>query len=301
MSNKRNVEKGRGAFEGKVRKKRKGNVYLLVLLLILVCVSITGVSARYIQQRDVNVLARAKMFYFTSDMLTENGAVYELNPQTTSVTFSLRNHIDAFRETEGQIQYKVYVYTNGNKNPETLVKRAALNAENKTDEITFAVSMGNEYRVVAESLCEGPEGGYVKTISATFIVIDEPTGLYKHISGWDLHVVQLTVWTEAVEGDVTVRFPAGLVPDATDSLLAGVINYSNGTYLTGEVPAVRFGEFASRTYRFFKDDPMAKYHVSDFGVFLEDDDGDLKAAVAGIPDSAVQYKRGTAVPENPDQ
>lgn len=252
--------------KGKYRRKFS-KIYLWVLALILVGASVWGVSAKYIQQREQDLLAEARMFYFTSDLLKEEGADYVLNPDTTSVTFTLRNHIDELRYSDDEIQYDVYV------DDVQLGSTAALNMENQTDEITFSVQPGRTYRVRAVG-----NAGYQKVLTATFEVLPYETGFYKHLVDQpSSNYVLLTVWTQNLSGNVTVNFPAGLIPDATDPDLDEVHNYTSGHYTQGSV-TVSFDVYSSKTYRFFKENPGNSYSVGDFTVSMGN-----TAAVPGTP------------------
>lgn len=248
-------------------KRKHRGIFLWVLALILVGASVWGVSAKYIQQREQDLLAQAKMFYFTSDLLKEEGAQYTLNPDTESVTFKLKNHIDALRYSEDDIQYDVYV------NDVKLGNTASLTSANQTDEITIHVEPGNTYVVRAVG-----NAGYQKVLTATFEVLPYATGFYKHlVDEPNSHYVLLTVWTQNLSGDVTVSFPAGLIPDATDPDLDDIQNYTGGHYTQGSV-ALSFGVYSSKTYRFFKENPESTYSVGDFTVTMGN-----TTAVPGTP------------------
>lgn len=244
--------------KGKYERRRKHrSVYIWMLALILTGASVWGVSAKYMQQREQEMLVQAEMFYFTSDLLTEEGAVYTINPDTTSISFTLNNFIDSFRVSEDEIQYEVYV------NNEQLGGTAVLNESKHTAKITFDVEAGQTYGVRAVG-----NAGYTKTLSATFEVAEKPTGFFKHLDNSNSNYVLLTVWTEQISGEVTVSFPDGLIPDTTNSELENIKNYDNGSYIAGSITGIRLEEYHSRTYRFFKEDPSRAYSVDDFTVTM---------------------------------
>ena len=247
--------------KGKYQKKRRfRGAYLWVLALILLGTAVWGVSAKYAQQREQELLVQAELFYFTSDRLMENGEDYTMNPDTTSIRFSLNNFADSRRSSECDIQYTVYI--NEEQYGETGLLQPILNP---SDEITFPVQPGNTYVVRVEG-----DAGYTKTLSATFTVLAEPAGFYKHLDTSSPSFVLLTVWTQNLAGDVTVAFPADLIPDGTDSALATVNNYNLQTkeYSGATTPAVYFSEYSSRTYRFFRDDPTIAYNIEQFTVTM---------------------------------
>ena len=247
-------------------KGKPGAVYLWALVLILIGSAVWGVSAKYAQKREEQLLVQAKMFYFTSDLLTEDGAEYTLNSDTTSVRFTLNNFADALRVSEDPIQYTYTV--NGEKSA-----TGQLDSTNKSKTITFSVKAGETYTVSATGIA-----GYEKTLSATFKVAEAPAGFYKHLDTSDEYYVLLTVWTQDVSGDVTVRFPEGLIPDTTDEKMANVQNYTAGGYTSGVVPESNYGKYSSQTYRFFKVDPALVYTVKNFSVKMGDQE-----AVSGTP------------------
>ena len=239
--------------------KFRGAAYIWLLVAILLSASVWGVSARYIQQRQQDLLAQAKMFYFSSNLLTEaDGTVYTLNPDTASVTIILKNHMDSLRVSEDDIQYSIYVNDVKQGATERLTGGAA---SEKT--FTLDVEAGESYTVKAVG-----NAGYTKTLEAKFDVLQTPKKFYKHVDALDDHVLLLTVWTEDVSGDVTVPFPEGLIPDNTDSKLAGTRNLSGSSYGAGETDAFELHEYESVTYRFFKDSPGMNYTADQFTVLM---------------------------------
>lgn len=249
---------------GNKQNKKGRGVYLWALVLILIGASVWGVLAKYVWQREQDLLVEAKTFYFASDLLTEEGAEYTLNPGTNSVTFTLKNHIDEKRYSECEIQYDVYV---DNVKQGTT---AVLNDGNKTDEVTFAVEAGKTYQVRAVG-----NAGYTKTLSATFTVQTLPDGFYKYLEPDTAsdYFVLLTVWTENVSGNVKVQFPDGLIPDATDPDLAAIDNY-DGSYKSASTGEIGFSGYSSKTYRFFKESPSRIYSVNEFEVTMGQQEAD---------------------------
>ena len=255
-------------------KVKRYRATLTVLILLLAAASVWGVSAKYAQQREQNMLIEAKMFYFTSNLLLKNGTPdpYVLNADTENVTFTLKNHLDEFRISEDDIQYDVYI--NGVKYKNTSVLGGG--STNFAD-ITFPVVAGSTYEVRVEG-----NAGYRKTLSATFKVSDPLQGFYMHLDAdaTDRYYVLLTVWTENVSGNVTVAFPDELIPDTTDTALAGIMNYNESTdTYTGDVTGnILFEPYTSRTFRFFKDNLTRVYSVGDFTVMMGSN-----AATPGTP------------------
>jgi hypothetical protein len=126
---------------------------------------------------------------------------------------------------------------------------AAEVAKTDTEVVLGNLKDGYEYRVTVTA-----NGGYVKTLSATFAVAPAKNGFFANVDKADSDYVILTVWTENVSGEVTVTVPAGLIPDTTDAALAGIDNYENDTYNQFSfTDSTSFASvFSSRSYRFFK-------------------------------------------------
>lgn len=254
------------------KKHRPGRKLPLVFALaaaVLLGAVIWGVAAKYTQESSGSAVVRAREFYFTSDLLTESAStVYYLNPGTESVSFTLSRMEDGLRNAEGEtVSWKVT--TNGG----TLsASTGTLTEENYTQTVTLSgLSDGGTYTVTAVG-----SAGYQKTLSATFAVQTSPTGFYKYVDNTDPACVLLTVWTENCSGMVTVTFPDGLIPDATDEDLdGGPNNYNNGTY-SSDTLTQEYGEYHSHTYRFFKQNGSAAYAATNFSVKLNDTEATVK-------------------------
>ena len=254
--------------------KFRGAAYIWLLIAILISASVWGVSARYIHQREQDILAKAKMFYFTSNLLTEEqDTKYILNPGTTSVEIILKNHTDSLRFSEDNIQYNIYV--NDAKQGETELLTGGITSQG---EFILTVESRKTYTVRAEG-----NAGYTKNLYATFEVLDTPKHFYKHVDAEDKNVVLLTVWTEDLSGEVTVQFPAELIPDTTGGTWAAITNYEGGSYTEKTTAAVPLGTYGSITYRFFKDTPGKAYTINQFNVLLKTDTQEI-TAIKGIPE-----------------
>lgn len=254
--------------------KFRGAAYIWLLIAILISASVWGVSARYIQQREQDILAKAKMFYFTSNLLTEEEDThYTLNPGTTSVEITLKNHVDSLRFSEDDIQYNIYV--NDAKQGGTEPLTGGTTSQGK---FILTVESGKTYTVRAEG-----NAGYTKNLYATFEVLDTPKNVYKYVDAEDKNVVLLTVWTEDIAGEVTVQFPAELIPDTTGGDWAAITNYQGGSYKTAITEKVDLAAYGSITYRFFKDTPGSNYTINQFNVLLKTDTQEITAK-KGIPE-----------------
>lgn len=258
--------------EKKNKKISRRNVLAIGILAALVIplgAVVSGVSAKYMKKvDDQTTVVRAREFYFTSDLLKENGAVYPLNPGTDTISFEVRNYADDLRYSEGQITFTVEaggatvtVEPEGNTLPGAQKSSAVVTLSDLEDGRTYTV------RVVGS-------GGYQKQLSAEFEILAPGTQVYKYLqmdpSG---AFVLLTVWTENVSGNVAISAPAGLIPDATDGMLAGIRNYNAGQgkyQAMANQNAGTLGAYSSHTYRFFLETPFAEYNVDGFEVTVGD-------------------------------
>jgi len=246
------------------KPSRKRLIWVVLLALVLLIAGIGGVSAKYVKDfGGTDALVRAKEFYFSSDLLTENGAEYTLNPGTKEITFVLRNHDDQLRYSEDAVNYTVAVEGGGTVSPNN--GSLSGNEINSTVTVTLSgLQDGESYTVTATG-----KAGYKKSLTATFSVAKPGENVYKHLDNSDLSgsYVLLTVWTENVSGEVTISFPAGLIPDATDPLLSDIQNYKDGKYQkAADGTAGDLEAYSSHTYRFFLEEPFAEFTADSFFV-----------------------------------
>lgn len=268
--------------------------YGIIALLLVAFLCVGGISAKYIHQNSERNLFAAKEFYFTSDLLKEEGASYVLNSNTTSFTFTLRNNADELRFSEDDIAYTVTVtgkdLENGDVTP--LINRGTdTPTSNEMENVKLAGDTVSVDTITVSNLVSGKtyevtatgNAGYKTTLTATFTISDEGENIYKYLDTSNEAYVVLTVWTENIIGTVNISFPEvpGLIPDNTDVILRGVQNYqaadatqnlSDGYLaITAENPiadAESFTEeYSSRTYRFFIDE-ASDFNVEKFNVVL---------------------------------
>lgn len=237
-----------GKYENK-QKRPFGKLPILLLLVLLIAVlavwQVPGLVARYTQEQSSQALLKAKEFYFTSDLLQPGGASYTLNPGTQSISFILRNHADTLRFSEVNVSYTVNVTGNATLDSTSGILSGTGNQSTKTVTLS-GLKSGESYTVTATGT-----GGYSQTISATFTVAGQGSGVFKHTAE-SAEYILLTLWTEDTSGDVSITLPDHLIPDSTDSRLAGIQNFANGSYSGGTFSAGSLSGFESHTYRFFK-------------------------------------------------
>lgn len=244
-----------GKYEKKAPKFRPGRkLPVIILSLVLVVVialawQMPDIMAKYTQQTDSQGLLKAREFYFTSDLLMAGGAEYTLNPGTSQISFELRNHADGLRYSEVNVSFTVSVEGGGTLDIASGLLTGTADSSTKTVKLS-GLQPGNSYTVTATGT-----GGYEKVLSATFTVAAEGTGIYKNTVETPEYI-QLTVWTENVSGDVQITLPDHLIPDATDSRLSAIRNYTDGSYQGGTYAAGTLGAYESHVYRFFKEDGL---------------------------------------------
>ena len=235
---------------GKYHKKkthRKGNlrVCLVLMLVMLVSGGIGTTVAKYIQSTGGKIMMKAPEFYFTSDLLTEDGNVsYMLNSNTTQVQFLLRSTGDELRNSDMKIGYTVSLEKPQDASGYLDITEAELTGTEKTKTVTLRdMQPGVTYTVTAIG-----EAGYSQELSATFRVADKDQNVYKNLTQSPDGYLLLTVWTHNVAGTLNIRFPEGLVPDNTNPDMESVFNRdpSRASSFTSD-----FTKYSSKTYRFF--------------------------------------------------
>jgi len=228
-----------------------------LVAVVLTAGLVWGVGAKYSKESVHVSTVKAGEFIFTSDLLTEAGATYTINADTgntVSVEFLLSN-TEGLRVSEMDVDYEVKVYQADGVTLATEVvttpNSGTMTANKKTSQtVTISgLEPGTTYQVTAVG-----SKGYEKTLKATFIINVKDFGVFQNIVE-TAEYIELTVWTKNSSGDVKINTPAGLIPDSTDAMLAGIHNYNNetGTYTAISNAAVgSLGTYSSHVYRFFK-------------------------------------------------
>lgn len=264
-------------------KKRPLRAASLLLIAVLATSALFGGSilAKYVREQTERGPVKALEFYVESDLLTEQGKTYELQAGTASVSFSLQNYIGTGayqRLSEVPITYTVKV-----EGTEGATVHPADNGEGATSEYT-AKALENDAtdtKLTVSNLKPGgtytvtvtANGGYEKTLKATFKVKAAEDGFFMHVDDSDANVVILTVWTQNISGDVTITpdIDNTLIPDNT---CAGLEKMKVG----GEATIENFGTYTAKEFRFFKPSEYAGNAI--FTVTL---DGNIKTATERTP------------------
>ena len=248
-------------------KSKKAIIVLIAVLAGLILGSVGAVVAKYANERKGDRILSAKQFYFESNYLTLNNKSYSLNSTQSSVTIELYNFENEWRISEVDTSYTVTVVSDDTeflidgKKTDTKTYSATKNVETTIKVYLTDLKPGKSYEITAVA-----NGGYTKTLKATFTVKETSDGFYMNVESETNYVI-LTVWTQNTSGEVSVSFPAGLIPDATDPFLKEIdVNYEDGSYKSGGF-TFNIGTYSSRSFRFFK---ANNYVSSDFTVMMGD-------------------------------
>lgn len=208
-----------------------------------------GVIAKYIAEDMQEPLYVAKAFYFESDYLVQpiGGSFpqYTLQTGVNEIQFTLKNHVDELRFSEVDIEYKVVLTKDGEMLSQTTTGNLAKN--NKSDKkIEFKDLAEGTY--IIEATATAP---YVKVLKAQFTIVDNKDEICAQVyDAAKSPVLQLTVTSEDYEGEIDIRWPEGVLPDNTDSLLQGVTTNSC---------KVEIQKYSEYTFQFFKTNPNEVY------------------------------------------
>lgn len=228
----------------------------ILILLSLFCVSIffiSIVSAKYMHQTENTGTITAKEFYFKSDIL--DGNTHTVTADTTgtaSVKITLMNHEDELRYSETDISYEIKIKNDAGedvttKNSEGLTGTLE-KGENHDAAITIqGLQAGRIYTITASTT----GNSYSKTLTGTIVVNSPDKNIYASISDKGEYV-EITVWTKEYTGEISLEYPAGLIPDNTDGLLLQARNASENSLAT--VTLNNWAANTSHVFRFFKSD-----------------------------------------------
>lgn len=228
------------------RQKRKilsGFSGFMLILLAFILALCAFVWAKYISNRQMDAQVSAKAFYFESDLLI--GGSHTLPAGTQTVSFTVKNHPDSLRTSEVDIEFTA-----------TLLQGSDVLA---TQSGTLEIAEGAE--TVAFDISSLPAGTYwvqcsatapyAKTLFATFTLLPtDPDISYSVADGAGNPVCYLTVTVGDYDGELSVAWPAGVLPDPQAPASATMT-------VTGH---------AEYQFTFFKTDISQVYSEADFAV-----------------------------------
>ena len=272
----------KGKYQRKQLQIRKRTIIIITSMLLPVMIG--GVFAKYVYDNAGSNLLSAKEFYFTSNLLKEEGSKYVLNSTATEISFTLGNSADKLRCSQDDIIYDISVT---NKSGGTVPEIIDGNTEHKllggsVSQVTITLTnleKGETYIVTSTG-----KAGYKQTLMAEFTVSENEENVYKHLEiSTDNAYLLFTIWTENVVGELQVVTPAGLIPDNTNPILREVYNYSGAEY--GEIiftDKINFDQtYSSYTYRFFVSE--GSFNIDDFQVSIYKNGIEYPAEKADIP------------------
>ncbi len=237
-----------------------------LLLLIIPIVFLTGSVAKYIKEKNTELVYEAKSFYFESDLLSNNTKplAYTYDIGNDEITFNLKNNIDELRYSDVDIKYTVSITDiQGNqvrdKNGDMIENIDGKLSNNSIDseKITFENLPAGKYIVVATA-----NEPYEKTLQASFVLKSRNDSIEYNVSdSANSTVLQLTVRTTDYKGNVKITWPTDIVPDNTDPKFTNV----NSGYSGGNI-VIPFETNSEYTFQFFKNSPSISYDKSSFVV-----------------------------------
>lgn len=231
------------------RRKRLASIGFLLAGVIAISGMFAGGVAKYAHKESNEEKGDSEQFYFTSDYLTEEGTTYTLSADTNDLEIELRNYEDVLRWADSEIAYSYTVTKDGTEVSEgngTITKRS--DAGNK-EAITIEKMSAGTYQV--EVTATSP---YTKTLKGTFTIPEENDEIDYTVSDSDgSPYVLLTISSTTYEGNVTIGWSEGLIPDNTQTEFEKVTTLieNTETYQAGNVN-VAVTKNSSYTYRFFK-------------------------------------------------
>lgn len=232
--------------------RQKVAVALLVVAVAAAVGGIASFSAKYAHSEGKDAATASEAFYFTSDVLTSDGkASYDLPAGTTSISFELRNYADDLRWSDSDIEYTWKLAGAADKSGSGSIARSG-SAGSKSTVRVDGLGAGT-YTVTATATAP-----YKQVLSATFKIAstDMKVGSTVQDSAGS-PTATLVVSTQDYAGDVTVKWPAGVVPDTTQDAFKDVIAGADGT--DGGSVTVAVDSFSSYSFRFFKTETGVDY------------------------------------------
>lgn len=213
-----------------------------------------GLYAKYVSEASAYNAALASEFYFTSDMLTENGkASYTLPVGTTSFSFELRNSEDDLRWSAKDVAYTCTVTSNdGGAGAKVSPAKGTLSAE--SDQATAATIGVTDLSAGTYTVSASATTPFAKTLTAKIVIpqADDSLAVKVEDNSGSPYAL-MTVSTKEYSGNVAINWAADLIPDSTQSDFANVASNSDSGSAAGS-QTVSLGAYSSNTYRFFKTD-----------------------------------------------
>lgn len=244
--------------------KRDNRVIAVVLLVAAALVAVGEISsyaAKYAHQATDGRELSSPAFYFTSDVLTEDGSkTCDLPVGTTSISFELRNYADDLRWCDTNIDYEYKVVA---PDGTQLASGAGVITRDASKGVAVPISAAGLTQPGTYTVTATSTKPFSQQLSAKFTIAAANTDLNVSLAdNNDSATATLTVSTQDYEGNVKVSWPAGVAPDQTQAEFDRVsTGDSSGNYSAGSV-TVTAKKFSTYTFRFFKTDPSQKFDTS---------------------------------------
>lgn len=241
------------------KKKTSGRrraMVVAVLIAIFLLSVLAGVSAKYAQTTTKKENTVSPDFYFTSTMLSEKGKQYTLKPNTTELTIPVCNYADDLRFSARNIKYS-YTVTKDNlsKKISSVENQSIQGGKANAGNISLTGLSAGTYKVTVTA-----QSPFTTTLTGTFVIPEEASDIHYSVSDSSgSPCVLLTVWADNYSGEVQLKWPAGVIPDSTDSQLQEVKTYTDGNTYGAGTATVNVSPYSSGVYRFFKADPSQVY------------------------------------------
>lgn len=237
-----------------------------LLLIAIPVICITGSVAKYVQEKNAELVYEAKNFYFESDLLSNNTnpLAYTYDVGNDKIAINLKNNIDDLRYSDVDVKYTVTI-TDMQGNQVTDKNGDVVEAEDgklsnssiDSDEITFEDLPAGKYIVTA--MATEP---YEKKLQASFVITSKNENIEYQVSdAVNSPVLQLTVKTTDYKGNVKITWPSNIAPDNTDPMFTNV----NSGYAGGNI-VIPFETNSEYTFQFFKKQPTLSYDKTSFVV-----------------------------------
>ena len=181
----------------KIRRKRQ-RAALMLITAAGIMLSLAGIAAaRYMKQESQSGVVEAQTFYFTSDLLKEDGgtAAYFIDPMAQSFTIELYNFADSERVTSADITYRVSVTGGTVEGGDTGIQGTIKAGEKSTVPIS----------VIPAAKPEG--GGGTVELEEIRVVAESVFPYKKTLTGG--------------EKDIRITLPSGVIPDEADIRVTG--------------------------------------------------------------------------------
>lgn len=204
----------KGDDEMKAKKKfpiQGYGIAFISLLLIIGVLAIRTTVGRYLIQRQSSQAAEPQNFFFASDLLQADSALYYIDPMTNSFTIQLYNYepANSLRYTTADIEYSVEV-TGGTTSSATRSlkgKQASL--------VTLEITPTSKEKTVEVKVSATKP--YKKTLSAKFVLAKG--NQYSITDNIGNKAAVLTIISTDSGGEIELTLPADLIADPTDSRL----------------------------------------------------------------------------------